>query len=95
MFGQINRIKTVAGKRDEVERLVRSGSDQMPGCRSYIVAKDAGDADAIWVTEVWDSAEMHAASMDIPEVKAAVTQAMPMIAGYETVATTSPVGDWA
>ena len=29
------------------------------------------------------------------EVKAAVTQAMPMIAGYETVATTSPVGDWA
>lgn len=38
---------------------------------------------------------MHAASMDIPEVKAAVTQAMPMIAGYETVATTSPVGDWA
>lgn len=90
MFGQINRITAVAGKRDEVERLVRSGSDQMPGCRSYIVAKDAGDADVIWVTEVWDNAEMHAASMDIPEVKAAVTQAMPMIAGFETVATTVP-----
>ena len=95
MFGQINRITAVAGKRDEVEQLVRSGSDSMPGCRSYIVAKDADDADVIWVTEVWDSAEMHAASMDIPEVKAAVTQAMPMIAGYETVATTSPAGDWA
>ena len=93
MFGQINRIKTVAGKRYEVERLVRSGSDQMPGCRSYIVAKDAGDADAIWVTEVWDSAEMHAASMDIPEVKAAVRRAMPMIVGFETVATTSPAED--
>jgi hypothetical protein len=47
------------------------------------------------ITAVAGSAEMHAASMDIPEVKAAVTQAMPMIAGYETVATTSPVGDWA
>ena len=90
MFGQINRITAIAGKRDEVERFVRSGSDRMPGCWSYIVAKDADDADVIWVTEVWDSAEMHAASMDIPEVKAAVAQAMPMIAGFETVATTRP-----
>lgn len=90
MFGQINRITTLAGKRDEVERLVRSGSGQMPGCRCYVVAKDADNGDVIWVTEVWDSAGMHAASMDIPAVKAAVAQAMPMIAGFETVATTSP-----
>ena len=95
MFSQINKITAVAGKREEVHRLVMSGSDQMPGCRSYIVASDVENDDVIWVTEVWDSAEMHAASMDIPEVKAAVTQAMPMIAGYETVATTSPAGDWA
>ena len=95
MFSQINKITAVAGKREEVLRLVMSGSDQMSGCRSYIVASDVENDDVIWVTEVWDSAEMHAASMDIPEVKAAVTQAMPMIAGYETVATTSPVGDWA
>ena len=95
MFGQINKITAVAGKREEVLRLVMSGSDQMQGCRSYIVASDVENDDVIWVTEVWDSAEMHAASMDIPEVKAAVTQAMPMIAGYETVATTSPAGDWA
>ena len=29
-------------------------------------------------------------SMDIPDVKASVEQAMPMIAGFETVATTIP-----
>ena len=69
MFGQINKITTVPGKRDEVVRLVMNGSDEMPGCHSYIVAKDAQDADVIWVSEVWDSAEMQKASMDIPNVK--------------------------
>ena len=71
-------------------RLVLNGSDEMPGCHSYIVAKDAQDADVIWVSEVWDSAEMQKASMDIPNVKQSVEQAMPMIAGFETIATTVP-----
>jgi quinol monooxygenase YgiN len=90
MFGQINRITTVAGKRDEVVQLVLSGSDNMPGCRSYLVARDADNADIIWVTEVWNSADMHKASMHIPEVEASVEKAMPMIAGFETVATIIP-----
>ena len=90
MFGQINKITTVPGKRDEVVRLVMNGSDEMPGCHSYIVAKDAQDADVIWVSEVWDSAEMQKASMEIPDVKQSVEQAMPMIAGFETIATTVP-----
>lgn len=90
MFGQINKIIAIAGKRDELIRLVMSGSQKLPGCRSYIVAKDANDSDVVWVTEVWDSADMHAASMDIPDVKASVGKAMPLIAGFETVATTVP-----
>ena len=90
MFGQINKITTVPGKRDEVVRLVMNGSDEMPGCHSYIVAKDAQDADVIWVSEVWDSAEMQKASIDISYVKESVEQAMPMIAGFETIATTVP-----
>jgi quinol monooxygenase YgiN len=28
----------------------------MPGCLSCIVARDPSDADAVWVTEVWDCA---------------------------------------
>lgn len=50
MFSQINKITAVAGKREEVLRLVMSGSDQMPGCRSYIVASDVENDDVIWVT---------------------------------------------
>lgn len=90
MFGQINKITVVSGKREKVLQLVMSGSDKMPGCRSYIAAKDAEHHDVIWVTEVWDSADFHTASMSIPDVKASVVRAMPMIACFETVATTIP-----
>ena len=90
MFGQINKITTLEGKRDEVVRLDISGSYQMPGCHSYIVAKDKDDDNTIWVSEVWDSAEMQNASMDIPDVRRSVAKAMPMIAGFETIATTVP-----
>lgn len=90
MFGQINKVTAVAGKREELVELVISGSGKMPGCHSYVVATDVGNADVIWITEVWSDADMHAASMEIPHVKASVEQAMPMIAGFETVATTIP-----
>jgi hypothetical protein len=62
----------------------------MPGRQSCIVAKDADNADIVWVTEVRDSAARHAESMDIPEVKESMKQAMPIISGLETIATTIP-----
>ena len=31
----------------------------MPGCLSYVVAKDPADENAIWITEVWDSQASH------------------------------------
>lgn len=90
MFGQINRMTTAAGKRDEVLKLVMKGSDKMPGCHSYVVGTDVGNDDVIWVREVWDGPEMQTASMELPETKAAVEEAMAMIIAFETVATTAP-----
>lgn len=91
MIGFINKITTVSGERDKVMRLVLEGSDKMEGCRSYIVAADAGNSDIIWVTEVWDDAEKQQVALKSPTVRAAVEQAMPLIAGFENVATTTPV----
>jgi quinol monooxygenase YgiN len=48
--------------------------------------------DLIWVTEAWDSAESHKASLTLPAVKEAIGRAMPLIAGFEQGATTEPVG---
>jgi quinol monooxygenase YgiN len=92
MYGLIAKIYAQPGKRDELAELVLSGSGDMPGCLSYIVAKCAHDADLIWVTEVWDSEESHKASLALPAVKEAIGKAMPLVAGFEQGATTEPVG---
>ena len=51
------------------------------GCRLYLVSKDKTDNDTIWVTEVWDSKEDHANSLNAEGVKALISQAMPLIDG--------------
>ncbi|MDB5538530.1 MAG: Antibiotic biosynthesis monooxygenase [Devosia sp.] len=64
----------------------------MPGCRSYVVARDPANADAVYVTEVWETSEAHRASLTLPAVKEAIAQGRPLIAGFEKIAETEPVG---
>jgi quinol monooxygenase YgiN len=44
----------------------------MPGCLSYVIAHDPEDSDALWITEVWASKELHAASLTLPAVTEAI-----------------------
>jgi quinol monooxygenase YgiN len=64
----------------------------MPGCLSYIVAKDATDPNGVWITEVWDSEASHRASLSLPEVQAAIARGRPLIAGFAERFATEPVG---
>lgn len=92
MYGLIGKMTAKAGRRDVLLDLLTAGTSNMPGCLSYVVACDPADGDVIWITEVWNSAESHAASLSLPAVKEAITKAMPLIAGMERVAETVPVG---
>lgn len=92
MYGLIGKMTAVAGKRDELITILLEGVAGMPGCLSYIVAKDPADADAIWITEVWDSEQSHKASLALPAVKQAITRGRPLIAGFSNNTTTEPVG---
>ena len=91
MYGLIVKMTTVAGQRDALIRILSEGTASMPGCLSYIVAKDATDENAIWITEAWESKESHDASLSIPAVKAAIAASRPMIAGVGMSAVTEPV----
>ena len=64
----------------------------MPGCKSYIVATEPTDPNAIWITEVWDNKESHAASLQLPAVKQVIAAARPLIAGFSNRVETVPVG---
>ena len=91
MFGMLGRMKAVAGQRDALIDILLGSSGPMPGCLSYIVAKDLADPDAIWITEAWNSKESHDASLKPPQVQAAIAKARPLIAGFDSSAQTQPV----
>jgi quinol monooxygenase YgiN len=92
MYGLIAKLTAVSGLRDKLIKILEEGTRNMPGCRSYIVAKDAAEENVIWVTEIWDSESSHQASLSLPAVKDTVAQAKPLVAGFEKVAVTNPVG---
>jgi len=92
MYGLIGKATCVVGKRDEFIGILLEGVESMPGCLSYVVARDPTDADAIWITEVWDSKESHAASLQLPSVREAIKRGRPLIAGFGAQTITEPVG---
>ncbi len=85
-------MTAVPGQRDALVTILIEGVSGMPGCLSYIVATDPADADAIWITEVWDSESSHAASLALPSVRQAIAKGRPLIGGFGPSTITRPVG---
>ena len=92
MYGLIGRILAVPGSRDDLAAILVPGEGGMPGCMSYVVATDPENADALWVTEVWASADSHRASLQLPAVQAAIARARPLIAGFDNRRGTAVLG---
>jgi len=92
MYGLIGRMLAVPGRREDLLALLLEGNAAMPGCRSYVIARDPGNADAIWISEVWDSREQHQASLQLPHVQASIAKARPLIAGFAERFETEPLG---
>jgi quinol monooxygenase YgiN len=92
MYGLIGKLTAVPGARDRLAALLLEGTGAMPGCLSYVVATDPAEPDALWITEVWDSRESHAASLKLPAVQAAIAQGRPLIAGFSDRVETLPLG---
>ena len=84
MYGLIGKMTAVAGQRDALASMLLGSTQAMPGCLSYVIATDPADADALWITEVWDSAASHKASLGLPAVQTTIAKARPLIAGFST-----------
>ncbi len=85
-FGYLATMRTKPGNRDEVVQLLLTDPEALRahGCRVYAVGVSDSDPDLIWVNEVWDSKEHHQASLQLPETKASIAAAMPMLTGEFT-----------
>ena len=92
MFGLIGKMVATPGNRDALAAAILGGTGSMPGCLSYVVAKDPRDTDALWITEVWDSAESHKASLTLPQVRDTIAKARPLIASFGDSVQNEPIG---
>jgi len=92
MYGLIGKMLAVPGQRSALIEILLESSAEMPGCLAYVIAADAMDPDAVWITEVWDSRESHAASLSLPAVQQGIARARPIIAGFGERFETSPAG---
>lgn len=92
MFGLITKIRATPGARERLAAILIKGSASLPGCLGYVVAADATDTDALWVTEVWGSADLHKASLQLPQVREAMLTGRPLIAGFGERFQTKPLG---
>lgn len=92
MYGLIGKMRAVPGQRDALVAILVEGASDMPGCLSYVVAQDPVDADAIWITEVWDSQASHKASLSLPSVQGAMARGRPLVAAFDARHETVPVG---
>jgi len=91
MYGLISQLFSAPENRDAVIGHLRAGSRNMPGCLSYVVAKDSAREDAIWVTETWSDEQSHQNSLSLPGVQQAIAQARPLITGFGIRAETLPI----
>jgi quinol monooxygenase YgiN len=92
MYGLIGKMTAVAGQRDTLAAILLDGTHAMPGCLSYVIARDPADDDALWITEVWDTQASHKASLSLPAVQAAIAKGRPLIAGFSNRVETVPIG---
>lgn len=84
MYAMTGTLIAQAGKRDLlVSILVRASALvlTMPGCKAYIVLEDLKDEHAVAVFEIWDDKATHDASLQDPQVRSLIAEAMPILAG--------------
>ena len=92
MYGLIGKMLAAPGKRDALLEILLENVGTMPGCLSYIIARDPDSDDGIWITEAWDSKQSHAGSLQLPQVQATIARARPLIAGFGEHFETEPLG---
>lgn len=92
MYGLIGKMNAVPEQRDALISILLEGTQDMPGCLSYIIAHDPTDPNGIWITEVWQDQASHQASLSLPMVQHAIEHGRPLIAGFGERYETLPVG---
>ena len=94
-YGMFGKLTARPGEGDALEAMLLEAADQLAAvddCELYVVSRTPDEPEAVWVTEIWSSAEAHTASLEIPAVKELIAKAMPILVGRPEATVVAPVG---
>ncbi|MFB6366106.1 putative quinol monooxygenase [Paenibacillus elgii] len=79
MFG---KLTAHPGKREELAKMMLEADtlNDMEGCIYYILHEAEEDPDVLWITELWESQEAHAASLKNEKVRELIGHCRHLIA---------------
>ena len=92
LTAMIGRIEATPGNRDALARALVDEVDEMPGCLSYLVSIDPGDAEGVWIAECWANGEAHRDWLRSDATKALIVRLAPLMAGYSERHEVTPMG---
>lgn len=94
LYGLHGRIDATEGHGEELAGYLLADVEVLRehGCRLYIVSRREDAPDAVYVYEIWDDAQAHQASLQLPSVQAAIAKARPIIAGMSERVEFTPQG---
>jgi quinol monooxygenase YgiN len=77
-----------SGHGAELARILLAAAEEMrddPGCELYLVARQAGEEDVIWVTELWRSQADLDASLERIRGSDEVAAALALVADWQMI----------
>jgi len=98
-FVNAETLGSAPGRRDELVAHLTRRSDALSraGCLVYEVGVDDEQPDTVFVVELWTDEEAHRASLSLPEVRASIADARPLLSGefggFRFTAAGSPLHD--
>jgi quinol monooxygenase YgiN/mannose-6-phosphate isomerase-like protein (cupin superfamily) len=93
-IGRYAKLTAKAGHGDALTGYLLEAARQLdgtPGCELYIVNRDAGNPDVVWVTEIWRSQADLDASLELEGARERIAEVMPLLDGRPEVIDTTPV----
>lgn len=82
-FANVGTLGTQPGQRDAVISILTRPNPSLAesGCLLYEVGASEDQPDTVCVTELWISAAAHQESLQLPSVREAIAEAMPLLTG--------------
>lgn len=94
-YGLCGKIVATPGQGDLLAgHLLEAATalEDVAGCHLYLVNRDPVEAEAVWVVEVWESAEAHRASLELGAMQELIARARPVIAAMGERFELAPIG---